>query len=508
MSSSSRQSLAGAGWTCERGSYEQLMDGSQGRPFSWLDPVPLWRSRNDRLARAFGDPTDERRRAWMKQLGGGGDLTVTLGKQSTSFLLAGDTGEGDASQYATVLPLASQAEDVDFLFICSDVIYPAGGIDEYENKFCRPYGSFDLPVYAVPGNHDWYDDCSGFMYWFCGQEHAPPPAGGSFSPKRWLRDRLWRRPPAPDPARLRCARSLHPPPAEQERPQPGPYFALDTGPLLLVGIDTGIEGSLDREQGEWLKRVSRSSEKPKILVTGKPLYVDGEHHLGRIECGGTVDHIVSRRENNYIAVLGGDIHNYQRYPARLEDGRTLMCLVTGGGGAFMHETHTIPNLDQLPNIPVSEREFRCYPLRGDSLSRFSHLYARKMRWVAGPLWKRLAIEPDVAAALMSERLGIPPTRDAGTVAVSERDRFAASALFALHHRGQGALHVPFSEWLDWNEPPMFKQFLRIDASDEQVRIRCFAASGCASQENEPPVEDDLVATPRPDGTWDWALPAD
>jgi hypothetical protein len=32
---------------------------------------------------------------------------------------------------------------------------------------------------------------------------------------------------------------------------------------------------------------------------------------------------------------------------------------------------------------------------------------------------------------------------------------------------------------DWDEPPMFKNFLRIDASDKEVRIGCFAATGCA-----------------------------
>jgi hypothetical protein len=504
---SSRQSLAGAGWTCEKGKYEELMADRKRPPFSWLNPVPLWQSRNDRIARRFGDPTDERRRAWMKQLGPR-SLSVSLpDKESVSFLLAGDTGEGDASQYATVRPLQSQAGGADFFVVCSDAIYPAGGIDEYENKFCRPYQGLEMPVFAVPGNHDWYDDCTGFMYWFCGQAEAPPRSSGS-SLKQWLVDRIWHRAPAADPARLEAAKELRAPPSQQSPPQPAPYFALDAGPLLLVGIDTGIMGNLDREQGEWLKQVSRASDKPKILVTGKPLYVDGQHHPGRIEGGGTVDHIVRQRENNYIAVFGGDIHNYQRYPARLEDGRVLMCLVTGGGGAFMHETHTIPNLDSLPDVPVSEEDFRCYPLRGDSLSRFSHLYARKLRWVIGTLWKNLAIEPGVAAALMSERLGIPPTREGGEVKISKRDRRAADAVFGLHRRARGALHVPVSEWLDWNEPPMFKQFLRVDAGREQVRIRCFAASGCLSQEHQPPVEDDLLARRQADGTWDWALPQD
>jgi len=502
---SSRRDLAGAGWECAEGSYRELMSARR-RPFSWLSPAPLWRSRNDRLARRLGDPTDERRQAWMDGLGDE-ELTVELGERSeASFLLVGDTGEGDSSQYATVLPLRSQAAGADFLFIASDVIYPAGGIDEYGEKFARPYKDFAGGVYAIPGNHDWYDDATGFMYWFCGRESAPPRPRQRPLSKAWIRDRLWRKAPKPGPDKLRAALGLRARPSEQPNPQPGLYFALDTGPVVLVGIDTGIRGNLDRRQGAWLRRVSAATGKPKILITGKPIYVDGEHRPGEIAGGGTVDEVVTAPEHNYVAAIGGDIHNYQRYPIELAGERTLLYLVSGGGGAFMHETHTVPDIDRAEGMETSEARFRCYPLRGDSLSRFSQLYARKMRWVIGPLWRHLHIAPDVAAKIMSERLGIAPTRDQEDVRVRARDRFAARLIFAIHHRGRGALHLPFSEWLDWNQPPMFKQFLRIDADASRIRIRCFAATGCRSQEDEPPLEDDLLAERHGNGNWTWTLP--
>ena len=38
--------------------------------------------------------------------------------------------------------------------------------------------------------------------------------------------------------------------------QPGPYYAVQTKHLLLVAIDTGIDGHLDREQWDWLTEVS------------------------------------------------------------------------------------------------------------------------------------------------------------------------------------------------------------------------------------------------------------
>jgi hypothetical protein len=502
----SRQSSAGAGWHCAQpGSYKQLLT-RKDLPFSWLSPVPLWQSRNDRLARWFGDPTDDRRRAWMEGRGEGNpDLALEYPGSESSFLVMGDTGEGDASQYAVVPPLRRHAGGTSFLFICSDVIYPAGGINAYEEKFARPYREYDGAIHGVPGNHDWYDDCTGFMYWFCGAEAAPRWQRDGRSLRRLVRRLLWRRPPRSRRKPVEGARAMRALPGQQAR-QPAPYLVIDAGPVRLIGIDTGIRGDIDREQGEWLRRVSRNSPKPKILLTGKPIYVDGEHHPGPIEGGGTVDEIVVAPEHNYIAAIGGDIHNYQRYPVTLKDGRTLLYLVSGGGGAFMHETHTIPNLDTAGLAGVSELEFRCYPMRGDSLSRFSQLYAHKLRWL-GPLGGALFIPPDEAAAIVGEQLGITPVRpSARGVEVSNRARRAARILFTLPTHGRRGLHVPFSEWLDWNEPPLFKSFLRIDATSSELRIRCYGATGCGEQEQEPPVEDDLRSSLEADGSWQW-IPA-
>jgi hypothetical protein len=49
---------------------------------------------------------------------------------------------------------------------------------------------------------------------------------------------------------------------------------------------------------------------------------------------------------------------------------------------------------------------------------------------------------------------------------------------------------------------MFKSFLRIDAAEDQVRIRCFAATGCRDQEDNPPIEDELIAH-RAGDRWTW-----
>ena len=53
------------------------------------------------------------------------------------------------------------------------MIYPAGEVEEYGPKFFEPYRELPGPIYAMPGNHDWYDGLVGFMFHFCGAETAP-----------------------------------------------------------------------------------------------------------------------------------------------------------------------------------------------------------------------------------------------------------------------------------------------------------------------------------------------
>jgi calcineurin-like phosphoesterase family protein len=496
MSTSSRESKAGAGWGCAPGRYQKLMDDhGVGRrpPFSWLSPVPLWQSRNDRVARLFGDPVNAMRVRWMSLLGSPTDLVVDRSAESPiSFLVIGDTGEGDASQWAAVPPLQAVAGDTAFMFVCSDVIYPAGGVNAYRDRFFDPYDWYANPIYAVPGNHDWYDDGEGFMRWFCGTRERLPVRVGSRRHRLLRMLGIWRRAPRVDEKLATAQAARHDQPGMRAS-QPAPYFAIDAGPVRLVGIDTGITGTIDEPQRRWLERVSEG-ERPKILLTGKPLRVDGEPRDAE------VDAIVRKPAHHYIAAIGGDIHNYQRY---LEPDRRLLYLVSGGGGAFMHETHSIGNIGRT-GLGVAEEDFRCYPLRGDSLSRYSVLYGRKVRWLG--LRRFVEIDANVAAKIIGGLIGVEPTRpEARNARVTLRARIAARILLWLPGRGRRGLHLPFSEWLDFNEPPMFKSFLRVDVREGEVRIRCFAATGCQAQEDAPPVEDHLLATEDPAGQWTWAV---
>ncbi|MGW8064115.1 metallophosphoesterase family protein [Streptomyces ziwulingensis] len=496
MSNSSRDTPEGAGWgSTEHGSYRELMP-QRTEKLSWLSPRTLWAARNGVLASWFGDPTGRTRARWTAQRAAAGAPADKVIRRADpdrfSFLVIGDPGEGGDPQYAVVPGLLEAGRDTRFAVVASDVIYPVGSADDYGTKFFRPYRDYPAPIYAIPGNHDWYEDLGGFMRVFCGD--APPlppePAPRPLTPA-WLRSLLWHRPRPDDGRRLDEARRMRSAPAQQAV-QPGPYWAVDAGPVRIVGIDTGLLGTVDAEQGAWLREVSRAPG-PKILVTGSPLYVDGKHHPCPVEGGGTVDDIVRDPAHHYVAAIGGDIHNYQRYPVDV-GGRTVQYVVAGGGGAFTHATHTIPRVSVAG---VTERDFRCYPLRGDSLAFYSRLYGRRLR-----LRRLFTLTEAEATAVVTERLGIRPARAPRTaVPVTRRTRLVAGLLgtgrrpdrekrFRLPVR---RIHTQlFSPGSATYSPPFFKCFLRLDVTPEAVRLRCYAATGNREQELDPPVEDEVT----------------
>ena len=91
-----------------------------------------------------------------------------------SFVVIGDTGEGDASQHVLRDQLLSVASrpDVRFVVVSSDVVYPTGAMKDYEAKFWLPFKGVTKPVYAIPGNHDWYDALEAFAATFLRSDAA------------------------------------------------------------------------------------------------------------------------------------------------------------------------------------------------------------------------------------------------------------------------------------------------------------------------------------------------
>src|SRR5215217_631176 len=135
--------------------------------FSWTALRALVSSLNHVLNLKTPRLVGDIRQAWLPA----GDPDVIDRTQDTSFIVLGDPGEQDASQYVVVPALTAESQGPDapgFMVICSDVIYPSGDVNDYVDGFYVPYrGIAELPVFALPGNHDWYDGLHGFMWHFC-----------------------------------------------------------------------------------------------------------------------------------------------------------------------------------------------------------------------------------------------------------------------------------------------------------------------------------------------------
>ena len=241
---------------------------------------------------------------YVADLGDGFDSTYTvarlLAKEQLSLQRDGKTYE---------LPRGR------ILVMGGDQVYPTASFDEYHNRLLKPYEAA-LPrmpegrephLYAIPGNHDWYDGLSNFTRIFC--------------QKKWIGG--WKT----------CQRRS--------------YFALKLPHhWWLWGIDIQLAGYIDEPQLRYFYEIGRDHVKDGdrvILCTAEPSWVYG------VTKGPDAYRSLRYFEDRYIrhptthparleVTLTGDLHHYVRYKS--EDG--LQRITAGGGGAYLYATHDMP----------------------------------------------------------------------------------------------------------------------------------------------------------------------
>ena len=482
---------------------------------SWLDPRVLLQSRNELVARIY-DPVPQFRRRWMSRLDDPGQLVVDLGLGAFSFALMGDTGEGDNSQYA-LLPTLRECADASFLLICSDLIYPAASVEDYLYKFYWPYQTLPLPIYACPATTTGTTASTASWSTWPDVRPLPPEVPTEVVPtsllsrialpvRRAVGTALWRKPAVTDDLRVAAMKKLRgswPQPVRQ----PGPYFVLDTEHVRLVCIDPGILGNLDRQQAEWLVRVSGETVKPKVLLTGKPLLVDGQVDpcplLGTSSPFAAVLDVVHHEPFGYVATIGGDVHNYQHYPVRLPGGHTVHHVVSGGGGAFMHATHAIPKIDAADVLGVTEEQFKCYPLRRDSMAVYATVI--DARWQKSRIGRvlaavgirpRLIVTPEEAGIFLRDTCDI---QSLGNRPIVDTDGASTAGELPAHVRrmchlllrlgGGKVFHRAFSPFLDWDQTAVLQELPADRRRREGPDGQCFSVTGALEQEDLDMVED-------------------
>jgi hypothetical protein len=298
-----------------------------------------------------------------------------------------DLGDGFDSTYTVARLLAAprlslqrggRAYDLprgQVLVMGGDQVYPTSSYDEYYNRLMKPYEAA-LPrtpeaaspaLYAIPGNHDWYDGLSSFTRIFCQQGWF----GG------------WK---------TRQSRS---------------YFAVKLPHnWWLWGIDIQLEGYIDKPQLDYFYRQVRDHVQENdrvILCTAEPRWVygvtkgpDAFRSLRYFEDRYTRKLKATRLE----VTLTGDLHHYVRYESK--DG-SVQRFTAGGGGAYLFATHDMPEtlaLDEgfqesartveyekkasFPDPPTSRRlTFGALriPLRSRKFCLFLGLFYTLFSWV-------------------------------------------------------------------------------------------------------------------------------
>jgi hypothetical protein len=228
----------------------------------------------------------------------------------------------------------------DILVLGGDEVYPIASTSGYENRLEGPWRAA-LPwtdpgprspehptVYAVPGNHDWYDGLTGFLR--------------QFGQNRWLGG--WR--------------------SHQTRS----YFAVQLPHRWwLWGVDIQSDALIDEPQLDFFTYVADDLAQPGdrlVLATAVPSWThletepDAYRNLAYLERT-----LLRPRGIELKLTLAGDQHHYARYTQEGGDDEVgpTHKITSGGGGAFLHPTHHLPSRAAItvdPDDPGDTTEYR------------------------------------------------------------------------------------------------------------------------------------------------------
>jgi hypothetical protein len=291
-----------------------------------------------------------------------------------SFVVIGDTGEGDASQHALrdqLLTVAAR-EDVRFVAISSDVVYPNGSMIDYESNFWLPFKGIAKPVFAIPGNHDWYDALEAFLATFLQHDAAR----AAMRARAAADLRLTSTTDGRIDALIAQADRLRGDYGVPTGFQRGPFFEIQTPDFALVAVDTGIVKRIDPAEEAWLvAALDRARGKLIMAVLGHPLYAKAYDMAQGNPAFARLKQLLLDRGATII--MAGDTHDFEYYAEPPRDGRAAVhYFVNGGGGAYLSMGTA---LDWPARPPTAEWAF--YPTRDALVAKTGALT---------PWWKRPA----------------------------------------------------------------------------------------------------------------------
>ena len=230
----------------------------------------------------------------------------------------------------TVTPSDDDAADAvpgrgSLLVMGGDQVYPVASEVDYDNRTVGPYlmayetvGEHEkLPVYAIPGNHDWFDGLDAFLKIFTD-------GGGVY----WRQSKL---------------------PSVQSRS----YFAIALPHnwwIWAVDTSLSVDGRLDLKQFDYFQDVFKLFGKDDriILCVAEPSWIKRKNPIDLLQKD-SWDNLVAFLEAvtrpktsdpwKFVRlILSGDKHFYSRHEADRGDAARPTLVTSGGGGAYLSST--------------------------------------------------------------------------------------------------------------------------------------------------------------------------
>ena len=287
----------------------------------WFDPGQLVRTGVDVVISAIFARNSDRR--VLDALSHPGFDACDYSSREELWLdYVADTGDGWNSTYAVAHALAQPELVVDaggsrrttrrgdVLVFGGDAVYPVASREAYERRLTAAYRTA-LPntepphpkVFAVAGNHDWYDSLVAFTRIFC--------TGGKRRFAGW------------------------------QTHQTRSYFAVKLpGGWWLIGTDVQLESDIDDPQLEYFRRIadSMAPDDRIILCSAEPNWIFERRYrqFDRDISERNLAFLEQRIFGNRVEVfIAGDLHHYRRHTS----AAGMHKITAGGGGAFLFPTH-------------------------------------------------------------------------------------------------------------------------------------------------------------------------
>lgn len=289
------------------------------------------------ISTLFGNYADRRE---LQAALSGSEIYDFSNKDDIWFDYVADLGDGFNSTFSVATLLAKNRLTLDnhhlkrgdILIMGGDQVYPTPEIHEYDDRLRGPYqASYPLcdhesaqpALFAIPGNHDWYDGLTNFLKVFCQGRHI-----GN-----------WK--------------------TQQKRS----YFAVRLPHHYWIwGVDIQLNSDIDQPQKDYFKDIAMSKMQrgdKVILCSAEPSWVfkdryrldDSYERLRYFE-----EKFIHNYHFELVATLAGDLHHYARYADVRGKEEGIQRITAGGGGAFLHPTHNLN--DRLTKLKDESLELK------------------------------------------------------------------------------------------------------------------------------------------------------